>query len=206
MLEHFIMESPTTPGASVVAPERWRDRIGLVAVIALAHMFLIWLGFGLREAGNVPAVIWPAAGLSFAVLRLSAPRLWPMLIGSQLLVEFGMRVLLQHPFVPQIAALFTATNGASALVAVSIVRVLAPDTTRSDLRGALCFFLATATGALAGAVLGVTLRYGSIPSTLNNMNVLQVWWAGNWLGAISLGPVIFLWFQNLETGNLCEHN
>jgi signal transduction histidine kinase len=199
LLKQLVIESPTTPGVWELAPRSWGDRISVVVVFALAHVLLIWLGYGLREAGNVPAVLWPAAGLAFVALRLSTLSLWPALIATQLLVEFGMRLLLQHPFVPQIAALFTATNCVSAMVGATIVRLLVRDITQTNLRVPLCFFLATATGGLAGAVMGVTLRYGSIPSTLNNMNVLQVWWAGNWLGALTMAPVLFYWFPPVRS-------
>jgi signal transduction histidine kinase len=199
VLEQLVVESPTRPGTWVVYPRRWRDRIGVIVAVAIVHIILIWLGYRLREAGNVPAVLWPAAGLSFVALRLCTISLWPALIASQLAVELGMRVFLQHPFVPQIAVLFTATNGVSALIAVIIVRLLVSDITQTHLRLPLYFFLATATGALCAAVMGVTLRYGSIPSTLNNMNVLQVWWAGNWLGAITIAPVIFYWFPPMRS-------
>ena len=119
MLNQLVTESRSRPGVWEIAPLRWSGRVGTIAAIAAAHVLLIWLGYGLREVPNVPAVLWPAAGLAFVSLRLSALSLWPALIVTQLLVELGMRLLLQHPFVPQTAVLFAASNCVSALVSAT---------------------------------------------------------------------------------------
>jgi signal transduction histidine kinase len=162
------------------------------------HALLVLLGYAFKETIADPAVMWPSAGLAFAMLWLAPPRLWPLLLAVQFGVELGIGAALLQPFELKSGGLFALSNCIDALVGASVIRALIQEPGQLRTRTMLQFMLATATGSLAGALLGAWVSTGPYFSPLDYLQQLQIWWAANWLGSLTVGPVVYCWLIPLR--------
>ncbi len=172
---------------------RFGGRAGVLAAFVAAHAVLVWLGYAFKEDISEPTVMWPSAGLLFAALWLSARSFWPALLAAHLVVEFSIGAWQQTPFVPGMALLYILSNAIDAIVGASLARWLIADVSQVRTLQTLQFLLATAVGALAGALPGAWVNVALYDNPLGYLHQLQMWWAGNWLGEITVGPVAFCW-------------
>jgi signal transduction histidine kinase len=194
-------EWPATEGPLLPLMSRFGGRIGLVAVFAVAHLLLVILSYSLKESLNAPAVMWPAVGLLFAVLWLTPRSLWPFILVTQFLIEALVAALPPEPFDPSTDLLYPLANGLDAMVGAIVVRRLIPDLSQMRTFQVLRFAGATAVGATAGAVIGawVILKDSAAGLTwLEYLHQGQTWWAGNWLGHLTVAPVIFCWLSPMR--------
>jgi len=77
-----------------------------------------------------------------------------------------------------------------------VARWLISDLSQLRTMQALQFAGATAIGAAVGALLGAWVVLKDISGGLDWLEYLQqwqIWWAGNWLGHLTLAPMIFCW-------------
>lgn len=191
----------TAEGALLGAFERLGGRFGLVVTFAVAHLLLVLLGYALKESLHAPAIMWPSVGLLFVVLWLTPRSLWPVILVIQYLIEAFVAALPPEPFDPSTDFFYPLANGLDALVGASLARALIPALARMDMPQALQFMGATAVGAAVGALLGawVILKGGAGGvAWWQYLHQVQVWWAGNWLGDITIAPVIFYWLSPLR--------
>jgi signal transduction histidine kinase len=175
--------------------------MGLLVAFAVAHVLLVLLGYALKESLNAPAVMWPSVGLLFVMLWLTPRSLWPYILTIQFLVEAGIAALPPEPFDPSTDLFYPLANGLDALVGASIAKWLIPDLERMRTLQGVRFVVATAAGAAAGAVPGAWVVLKDSPGGISGLQYLhqvQVWWAGNWLGHITVAPVIFCWLSPLR--------
>lgn len=180
---------------------RFGGRIGLVAAFAAAHLMLVLLSYSLKETLDTPAVMWPSVGLLFAVLWLTPRALWPYILAVQYIVEAVVAAMPPEPFDPSTDFLYPLANGLDAVVGASLARRFIPDRTQLRTAQALRFAGATALGAAAGALLGawVVLKDSVYGVTwLEYLHQGQIWWAGNWLGHLTVAPLIFCWLIPLR--------
>jgi signal transduction histidine kinase len=187
-------------GALVIA--RFGGPMGMVAAFAIAHTFLILLGYALKETISDPAVMWPSAGLAFVAFWLAPLRLWPAILLAQFIVEFAVGAVLLDPFRPTLAALYPMANAIEAMVGAAITRRLVGDTFYLRTRQILQILFATAAGAATGAMLGAwanatTFTTGLQP--LEYLHQLQIWWAADWLGVLVVAPMLVGWLSPLRT-------
>jgi signal transduction histidine kinase len=166
----------------------WR----LTAAFGLAYAPLVWLGYLFKTSSGELTVTWPAVGLLLAALILAPMRRWPALIALQLVIEYFIGRLAGDPSGPGGLVLFMLANTTEGIVGALILRsrVWRFSLVRTAL--ALQFMLASSAGAAASATLGAAftlLNYG----TENYWEQWQVWWAGNWLGALIIAPPVLFW-------------
>jgi signal transduction histidine kinase len=164
---------------------------GVLATFLLLYLLLVLLGYLCKETGNELTLLWPAAGLLFSALWLSPLRLWPVYLLMQFAVEMAVGPLFQEPFRPFTALAFISANSLDAIVGALIARALIRNRTAVHVRQVLQFAVATWIGSAVSAALGAWLemRY----SNLGYWHLLQLWWAGNWLGTLTITPVVFAW-------------
>ncbi len=173
-------------------------RTTLILGFAVAHTLLVLLGFLLKESLNAPAMVWPSVGLLFVMLWLTPHRLWPAILLVQYLVEVLLNALPLEPFDPSTDLVYPLANAIDAVVGASIARVLIPDISKVRTRQALAFIGATALGAAAGALFGASVNMmdgGNGFALREFLHKAQIWWAGNWLGHLTVAPVVFCWLS-----------
>jgi signal transduction histidine kinase len=174
----------------------------LIAVFAVAHMALVLLGYLLKESLNAPAMMWPSVGLLFVMLWLTPHRLWPAILLVQYTIEAVATSLPFEPFDPSTDLVYPLANSIDAVVGASIARVLISAIDKVRTRQALWFIGATASGAVAGALFGaaVNMMDGGGDFELGEfVHRAQIWWAGNWLGHLTVAPVIFCWLSPVRS-------
>ena len=200
-------QAAVAPAAAANGPllalmARFGGRAGLVAAFGVAHLLLVLLGYALKESLNAPAVMWPSVGLLFITLWLTPRSLWPAILITQYVVEAFVAALPPEPFDPSTDLFYPLANGLDAVVGASIARLLIPEPGSLRTLQALRFAGATALGAAAGALPGawVILKDDARGFTwLQYLHQAQIWWAGNWLGHLTVAPVIFCWLSPLRS-------
>jgi len=175
-----------------------RGRVGVFVAFVAAHAALILLGYSFKEPISEPAVMWPSAGLAFVVLWVAPRRYWPVFLALQFAVELALGAMLQQPFIARYGALFALANCIDAAAGASVALALIRDAGQVRTRQTLQFILATATGTLAGALLGAWVNTSPFFSPLDYLHQLQIWWVGNWLGSLTIAPVVFCWLSPLR--------
>lgn len=164
----------------------------LMALFAVCTALLIWLGHLYKISAGDLTVMWPASGLLLAALILSPRQQWPLLIALSLAAEYSVAVLVGEPSLPAGVLLFMLANTADAVVGAVIIRSRLWRFHIVRVSLALQFLLASSAGAAVGASLGAGIAvfsYGA-PAYWEQW---QLWWAGNWLGALVIAPPILFW-------------
>ncbi|MEJ0098836.1 MAG: MASE1 domain-containing protein [Pseudomonadota bacterium] len=176
-------------------------RAGLIAGFAVIHVALVVLGYALKESVNTPAVMWPAVGWLFVTLWMSPRSLWPAILATHYIIEGIAAAMPPEPFDPSTDLLYPLANAVDAVASACFVRLMIPDLQRVRMLEALRFVAATALGAAVGAVFGAAIAVAdhSGPVTLvAYVHQAQIWWAGNWLGHLTVVPVVFCWLSILR--------
>ena len=188
---HLDARNRGSPWEAVLA--RFGGRAGLLITFFVAYAALVWCGYEFKESIGEPAIMWPSAGLLFAALWLSDRSFWPALLLVQLVVEMSFAALLQQPFLPGNAFLYVVSNAIDAVVGASLARWLIRDRSQVRTTQTLQLIFATSVGALAGATLGAWVNTSGYYSAQSYVQQIQIWWVGNWLGALAVAPVVFCW-------------
>lgn len=163
----------------------------LIAVVALAAAYYALGRLGLA-AGQLPgnvAPVWPPTGLALGVLIRWGPAYWPGVALGALMVNG----LTEVPFATVMG--MAAGNTLEAVVGAWLfVRVVQGDARLERVRDVLGFTLACAAGAtVVSATVGVaSLGLGGVVSADDLVSTWRVWWVGDALGALVVGPVVLL--------------
>ncbi len=179
---------------------------GFLAVFALAYALLVWLGVTLHESVEELTVIWPASGLLFVALWLSPYRNWIWLLLIQLAVELCINMLHSDHFSFSRHSTYALANSIDAIVGALVVKRVVVDRKVPRLRNVVLFIAATAIGATVSSVLGAFGSTHAVGSA-QYWRELQLWWAGNWLGSLTVAPVLMSWirFQSREYSSPAPH-
>ena len=184
-----------------ILEERLGGRWGVLAAFGALHLLMVLLGYGLKQDIRDPAVMWSAAGLLFVTLWLSRPSRWPAVLAVQFVVELGVVAVLREAPPDARSALYPLANGVEAVVAALLARWLVGDMTYLRTRQILQLTLVTAAGSLVAALLVALVntlllaRAGEPPAYLNQ---LQISWVGDWLGAVTIAPMLYCWISPLR--------
>jgi signal transduction histidine kinase len=167
-------------------------RVASLAAFGSIYSALMILGLVLRESSQQLTIIWPAAGLLFIALWLSPRRNWIWIVATQMSAEIVIDVVRAEHFMWLRYGPFILANSLDGIVGALIAgRFIAhPEIPR--IRYVVQVIAAVALGAAASAVVGA---FGSsLPAGgAHYFREWQLWWAGNWLGSVSVAPVVMSW-------------
>src|SRR2546421_11538790 len=181
------MSQPAHRRGTALPALRWVAR-GL----ALAAAYFVVAKIGLRYATIGPSTspVWPPTGLAVGALVLLGPGYWPAILLGAFLANATTSI-------PVLAAAGIACgNAAEATVAAYLLRRragqhLALDDLRA-VRTLVC--VAAPVGALTSATIGVTtLWLAHVIPGAGVWSALILWWAGDYLGALVVAPVLLTW-------------
>src|SRR5438552_995962 len=164
----------------------------LARALALAAAYFLVAKIGLRYATIGPSIspVWPPTGLAVATLVLLGPEYWPAILLGAFLANATTSI-------PVLAAAGIACgNTAEAMVAAYLLRSRAGQhLALDDLLGVRTLVgVAAPLGALASATVGVTtLWLAHVVSGAGVWSALSLWWAGDYLGALVVAPVLLTW-------------
>lgn len=202
------MPTPTGPDADRPPGLQWdftRDGFAKSAaslgIFAALYMSLVLVGLKLHENIEALTIIWPAAGLLFMALWLSPRRNWIWLLGIQVSAELASGLIVTEHFriLPNLA--FALANSIDAMVGAWIASRLIPTPRIPKMRNVLLFIASVAVGAAASSMVGAfgtTHTFGGS----DYVRECQIWWAGNWLGSISVAPIVMGWAVRLRAREL----
>src|SRR5438045_1181420 len=177
----------TTPPRTTLTTLRW-----LARALALAAAYFVVAKIGLRYATIGPSIspVWPPTGLAVAALVLLGPAYLPAIL-------LGAFVANATTSIPLLAAAGIACgNTAEAMLAAYLLRTRAGQhLALDDLRGVRTLVaVAAPVGALASASVGVTsLWLAHVVPGPGVWSALSLWWAGDYLGALVVAPVLLTW-------------
>jgi signal transduction histidine kinase len=169
------------------------ERAAFLTAFGAAYAVLVFIGLGLHDNAERLTILWPAAGLLFITLWHTPRRNWPWIIAIQIVAELAVGYVMR-PFVFSMSGYlpFIIANAVDGMVGAFVAsRLIAvPQTPR--IRNVVQFFAAVAAGSAASAVLGAfgTTR---VLGGVNYLHEWQLWWAGNWLGTLSVAPIVNSW-------------
>jgi PAS domain S-box-containing protein len=164
----------------------------LARALALAGAYFVVAKIGLRYATIGPSIspVWPPTGLAVAALVLLGPGYWPAILLGAFLANATTSI-------PVLAAAGIACgNAAEATVAAYLLRSRAGQhLALDDLLGVRTLVgVAAPVGALASATIGVTsLWLAHVVPGAGVWSALALWWAGDYLGALVVAPVLLTW-------------
>jgi len=166
---------------------RWSAR-----ALALAAAYFVVAEIGLRYATIGPSIspVWPPTGLAVAALVLLGPGYWPAILVGAFLANAATSI-------PVLAAAGIAFgNATEAALAAYLLRSRAGrHLALDDLLGVRTLVgVAAPVGALASATVGVTtLWLAHVVPGAGVWSALSLWWAGDYLGALVVTPVLLTW-------------
>src|SRR5438876_12183935 len=173
---------------------RWSAR-----ALALAAAYFVVAEIGLRYATIGPSIspVWPPTGLAVAALVLLGPGYWPAILVGAFLANAATSI-------PVLAAAGIACgNATEAALAAYLLRSRAGrHRALDDLLGVRTLVgVAAPLGALASATVGVTtLWLARVVSGAGVWSALSLWWAGDYLGALVVAPVLLTWLPDVRIG------
>ncbi|MEA3197050.1 MAG: hypothetical protein QOF32_1102 [Gammaproteobacteria bacterium] len=170
----------------------YAHRMASLAAFGSIYSALVALGLDLRESSQQLTIIWPAAGLLFIALWLSPRRNWIWIVATQMIVELVIDIVRAEHFMWLRYGPFVLANSLDGIVGALVASSLMETPEIPRIRYVLQFLAAVALGAAAGAVVGA---FGSLLSTggAHYFREWQLWWAGNWLGSLSVAPLVMSW-------------
>ncbi len=165
---------------------------------ALAAAYFVVAILGLRYATIGPSIspVWPPTGLAIAGLALFGLTYWPAILLGAFLANATTPI-------PLLAAAGIACgNAAEATLAAYLLRRHAPQHLGLDDAVSVRTLAGVAAplGALASATVGVTaLWLARVVAGSGFWSALSLWWAGDYLGALVVAPVLLTWLARPRT-------
>lgn len=106
--------------------------------VALAYVLCIWISGFLTPASTPIAPLWPPNSFLLAVLLLTPPRRWPLLLGGVLPVHLAIQMA--HGIPLATSAGWYVSNSAEAVIGAACIKVFSPaDHVLDTFRGVLVF-------------------------------------------------------------------
>ncbi|HZI21844.1 MAG TPA: MASE1 domain-containing protein [Gemmatimonadales bacterium] len=176
-------------GRAALPGVRWGAR---AVALAAAYFLVATLGLRYASIGSSISPVWPPTGLAVAALVLLGPGYWPAILGGAFLAN----ALTPIPLLA--AAGIGCGNAAEAVLVAYLLRSRASDHLGlDDLRSVrLLVAVAAPLGALTSAAVGVTsLGLAGVVSESGLLSSLGLWWAGDYLGALVVAPVLLTWTE-----------
>ncbi len=168
---------------------RWRLSDLLVAIaVALVYVGCAKLGLALAFRAAQVTAVWPPTGFALvAVLRLGRRSVPGILIGA-----FLANATAQEPL--WVAAGIALGNTLEAVTGAMLLRRLGFDGQLARVRDVMVLLVAVVLSPLVSATIGVTsLGAGGVQPMAALPALWWVWWLGDALGALIVGPLLLVW-------------
>ena len=166
---------------------RWSAR---AAALAAAYFVVAILGLRYATIGPSISPVWPPTGLAIAGLALLGLTYWPAILLGAFLANATTPI-------PLLAAVGIACgNTAEATLAAYLLRRHAPQHLGLDDTVSVRTLAGVAAplGAAVSAAVGVTtLWLARVVAGAGFWSALSLWWAGDYLGALVVAPVLLTW-------------
>jgi signal transduction histidine kinase len=149
------------------------------------------LGYELKFAGPVAAIVWLPAGVAIAFLYLGGLRFWPAVLVGDLVAN-------DYSALPLGSALGqTLGNMLEVVGAALLIRRLVPRGSPLDsLEGLGRLLAAIAAGTAVSATFGsLSLRAGHVVASSALPEVWRTWWLGDASGALIVVPLALAWHR-----------
>ena len=163
----------------------------VVLSLALAAGYYGAARFGLRFAsiGRSISLVWPPTGIALAALTALGLRYWPSVAIGALLAN------LATPVPPLTAALIAAGNTLEAVMGATLLRRAWGTDARLDAARTVrtLVLMAVPLGAVVSAGFGVFALHLSDALEHSVATALAVWWTGDLLGGLVVGPLLLAW-------------
>lgn len=169
-----------------------RGRVLSLLLFVACYALLVVLGYALKEDLLQLTILWPAAGLLLVTLYYAPWRTWPLFIAAQLGTEIAVGYVLTDGYASGFSALFPLANLADGVVGALLARRVIPDAALPRLRQVAAFLVASSIGAAVGATIGAAGAVNAL-SGQPYWHEWQLWWAGNWLGSLTVAPLVLSW-------------
>jgi signal transduction histidine kinase len=169
------------------------ERAGLLTAFGAAYAVLVCIGLGLHENAERLTILWPAAGLLFITLWHTPRRNWIWIIAIQIATELVVGYIMRSgEFALRGYAPFVVANTVDGMVGAYVASQLIAEPQIPRIRNVMQFFAAVAIGSAASALIGA---FGTtqMSGSAGYSHEWQLWWAGNWLGSLSVAPVVNSW-------------
>ena len=160
--------------------------------VALVAIYFAIAKLGLRYATIGPSIspVWPPTGLAIAALVLLGLRYWPAILAGAFLANATTDI-------PILAAFGIACgNAAEAALAASLLLWRQGARLSFDDLGSVRTLVGVAAplGAVVSAAVGaITLLLAHVISPGTFLLGVALWWAGDYLGALVVTPVLLTW-------------
>jgi signal transduction histidine kinase len=169
------------------------ERAGLLTAFGAAYAVLVCIGLGLHENSERLTILWPAAGLLFITLWHTPRRNWIWIIAIQVAAELAVGFIMNPAgFSLREYWPFVTANSIDGMVGAFVASRLITLPQAPRIRNVVQFIVAVAMGAAASALIGA---FGTthVIGGAGYWHEWQLWWAGNWLGSLSVAPVVNSW-------------
>ena len=170
----------------------------VVISVTLAAGYYAAARFGLRYAsiGRSISLVWPPTGIALAALTALGLRYWPGVAVAALLAN------LTTPVPPLTAGLIACGNTLEALLAAVLLRRASGAGLRLDAARTVRTLVLEAVplGAVVSAGFGVTALRLAGALEHATATAFAVWWTGDLLGGLVVGPLLLAWFLPQPSG------
>jgi signal transduction histidine kinase len=183
-------------GALAKLAKRMGGRWGLVAGFVLFDIALQWLGHQLQQRFDTPTVLWPASGLVTAAFWVAGMSWWPVLGAAHIIVE---SFTLHDNGTWYAPTLIGFADVLESSIGAGLALFWLRERTRVRAYQIGLFLLAAAIGTGAGALVGTLVSTSYLYPGMSYWPKMQLWWIGNWLGTITVAPVLYAWATSLWT-------
>ncbi len=170
----------------------------VVISVTLAAGYYAAARFGLRYAsiGRSISLVWPPTGIALAALTALGLRYWPSVAVAALLAN------LATPVPPLTAGLIACGNTLEAVLAAALLRRASGADLRLDAARIVrtLVLVAVPLGAVVSAGFGVTALQLAGALEHSTATAFGVWWTGDLLGGLVVGPLLLAWLLPRPTG------
>lgn len=171
------------------------------AAVALAYFFIAEISINLSIDNVSTAIVWPAAGIAFAMVLNYGPGIWPAIAIGSLLANFHF-LLGRDPSLLQLMGANAGIALGNVLAPVSGLRLmkLVPDARFdfSRLKDVFNFaLLGVAPSAMIAALGGALSIHATGMGGGHSFSTDWLQWSvSDFVGTLMVAPIILLWMQN----------
>jgi PAS domain S-box-containing protein len=171
--------------------------LGWLTAVGFASLYagLLWSGYALRANSTAVTTLWPADGLLFATLLLLRKSDWPRVILLGFAVDLTVNWLTPGSFHLDSAIWYGVTHSLDGAIGAGLAQAWAR--ALSGPRDAAMFYLAAAVAGAISTTVGVFAFLSNHPEASLFAEWWR-WWAGTFLGVVTLAPIVFKWVAHLR--------